>query len=106
MRVKLHAYHWITITEVYNQVHATDASTPITVERDCFRLFSSWKRRKTGGGGVLSPVLFCLYIDGLLVALSKDGVGCFVGDNFVGVLAYADDIVLLAPSCQPQVRCV
>jgi len=27
-------------------------------------------------GGVLSPVLFCLYTDGLLVALSKAGVGC------------------------------
>ena len=49
-------------------------------------------------GGVLSPVLFCLYIDGLLVALSKAGVGCFIGNNFVGALAYADDIVLLAPS--------
>jgi len=49
-------------------------------------------------GGVLSPVLFCLYIDGLLVALSNAGVGCYIGDNFVGALAYADDIVLLAPS--------
>lgn len=49
-------------------------------------------------GGVLSPVLFCLYIDGLLVALSKAGYGCFIGTNFVGALAYADDIVLLAPS--------
>lgn len=49
-------------------------------------------------GGVLSPVLFCLYIDGLLVALSRAGVGCFVGSNFVGALAYADDIVLLAPT--------
>ena len=49
-------------------------------------------------GGVLSPVLFCLYIDGLLVALSKAGIGCFIGSNFVGALAYADDIVLLAPT--------
>jgi hypothetical protein len=49
-------------------------------------------------GGVLSPVLFCLYVDGLLVALSNAGVGCFIGDYFVGALAYADDIVLLAPS--------
>ena len=47
-------------------------------------------------GGVLSPVLFCLYIDGLLVALSRAGVGCFIGSNFVGALAYSDDIVLLA----------
>ena len=49
-------------------------------------------------GSVLSPVLFCLYIDGLLVALSKSRIGCFIGSNFVGALAYADDIVLLAPS--------
>jgi len=45
-------------------------------------------------GGVLSPILFCLYIDGLLVALSTAGVGCFMGSNFVDALAYADDIVL------------
>jgi hypothetical protein len=42
--------------------------------------------------GVLSPVSFCRYIDGLLTALSQAGVGCFVGDHFIGALAYADDI--------------
>jgi len=49
-------------------------------------------------GGVLSPVLFCLYVDGLLVKVSKADIGCFCGSNFVGALAYADDIVLLAPT--------
>ena len=49
-------------------------------------------------GGVLSPVLFCVYIDDLLLALSKSGVGCYIGSNFVGALAYADDIVLIAPT--------
>ena len=49
-------------------------------------------------GGVLSPVLYCLYIDGLLQRLSRAGVGCVIGNNYVGVLAYADDIVLLAPT--------
>jgi len=28
----------------------------------------------------------------------KAGIGCFIGSKFVGALAYADDIVLLAPS--------
>ena len=28
-------------------------------------------------GGVISPVLFCIYIDGLLQLLSKSKVGCF-----------------------------
>ena len=49
-------------------------------------------------GGVSSPVLFCLYIDDLLLTLSKSGVGCFIGKNFVGALAYADDIILVAPT--------
>jgi len=32
------------------------------------------------------------------VKLSKAGIGCFVGSHFVGTLAYANDIVLLAPT--------
>jgi hypothetical protein len=49
-------------------------------------------------GAVLSPVLFCVYVDNLLVALSNAGVGCFIGSTFVGALAYADDIVITAPT--------
>jgi len=49
-------------------------------------------------GGVLSPVLYLLYTDGLLVKLSNAGVGCYFGSFFVGALAYADDLVLLAPT--------
>lgn len=49
-------------------------------------------------GGIVSPVLFCVYIDGLLQSLANLGVGCFMGDVFVGILAYADDIVLIAPT--------
>ena len=49
-------------------------------------------------GGILSPFLFCVYIDGLLQRLKESRVGCFVGSNFLGALAYADDITLLAPT--------
>ena len=49
-------------------------------------------------GGVISPVLFCIYLDDLLLRLAASGVGCFIGLNYVGALAYADDIVLLAPN--------
>ena len=49
-------------------------------------------------GGVISPVLFCIYIDKLLLQLSKSGLGCFIGQVFLGALAYADDVVLLAPT--------
>ena len=49
-------------------------------------------------GGVLSPILFSLYIDDLLMELAESGVVCHWDGLFVGALAYADDLTLLAPS--------
>ena len=51
-------------------------------------------------GGMLSPILFTVYIDDLLFELEKNGVaiGCYWNHHFVGVVCYADDIALLAPS--------
>ena len=49
-------------------------------------------------GGVLSPFLFAVYLDGLLDELSASGVGCYWRWMFAGVFCYADDIALLAPS--------
>ena len=56
-------------------------------------------------GGVLSPVLFAVYLDGLLEELSESGVGCYWGHMFAGALCYADDLVLLAP-CASAPRCM
>jgi len=44
-------------------------------------------------GAVLSPILYCGYVDGMLLILSKAGVA-----RFIGVHTYADDLVLLAPT--------
>jgi hypothetical protein len=49
-------------------------------------------------GGVLSPVLFTLYIDKLLNNLKTSCLGCHIGSNYAGALSYADDIVVMAPS--------
>ena len=49
-------------------------------------------------GGVLPPILFTLYIDDLLKELSHSNVGCYWDNVFVGALAYAGDLTLLAPS--------
>jgi len=49
-------------------------------------------------GGVLSPLLFSLYLDNLLADLSSVGIGCHYIGMFVGAQAYADDLTLLAPS--------
>ena len=46
----------------------------------------------------MSPFLFSRYIGKLLGAVSSSGIGCFIGTQCVNILAYADDLVLLAPS--------
>ncbi len=49
-------------------------------------------------GGVLSSLLFAVYIDGLLIRLEETGVGCHMSIRFIGALAFADDLNLLAPT--------
>ena len=49
-------------------------------------------------GGVLSPILFNVYMDILLRKLQASGMGCYVGNRFAGALCYADDIMLLTPT--------
>jgi hypothetical protein len=49
-------------------------------------------------GGILSPILFCVYIDGLISRLNEAKIGCFMGKDFVGVFVYADDVTVIAPT--------
>ena len=49
-------------------------------------------------GGVMSPLLFTIYIDVLLCRLRNSGYGCHIGNMFCGALGYADDVILLAPT--------
>ena len=49
-------------------------------------------------GGVLSPLLFNIYVDVLREHLAESGQGCHVSKMFRGCLAYADGVVLLSPT--------
>jgi hypothetical protein len=67
-------------------------------------------------GGVLSPVLFALYVDDLIDKLKLLSYGCFVRFVNFNVLMYADDILLIAPtvnalqllvtSCELTLKCL
>ena len=49
-------------------------------------------------GSVLSPLLFNLYINDLLLSILGSGQGCSLGSARMGIIGYADDLVLLSPA--------
>jgi len=49
-------------------------------------------------GGILSPILFNIYIDVIINALEISDNGCHIGQTYVGCVVYADDIILLSAS--------
>ena len=49
-------------------------------------------------GGVLSPILFCMYVDDALSKLNDTDLGCCIRGFFINAIMYADDILLLSSS--------
>ena len=47
---------------------------------------------------LLSPFLLSVYIADLIDKVVQSKIDCNIGGLFVNILAYADDIVILAPS--------
>ena len=52
----------------------------------------------TRQGSIASPVLWAVYWDMLIKELRGMGLGAYVAWVFMGVAAYADDLVLIAPT--------
>ncbi len=55
-------------------------------------------RSGTRQGGVLSPLLFSLFIDDILVQLEELNCGCHINNICVNSFCYADDLILIALS--------
>ena len=49
-------------------------------------------------GGILSPVLFAVYVKSLLEKLQNGGTGYHLGRLFMGALMYKDYLVLVSGS--------
>ena len=67
------------------------------VKWNCSLSFSFSVKSGVRQGGVLSPHLFAIYVDELILALRKLQVGCHIVNLFLACFVYADDICLLAP---------
>ena len=57
-------------------------------------------------GGILSPLFFNVYMDGLSDILCKTECGCTMGGRMINHLMYADDVVLLSPSAKGLQRLI
>ena len=62
--------------------------------------FSEWFEVTAGvrQGGVLSPDLYCIYVDELLTKLKRLNKGCYFFNRFAAAFFYADDMCILSPS--------
>ena len=58
---------------------------------DSFRISNGTRQ-----GSVASPTFWAIYLNPLLEELRACGVGCYIAGVFMGVVAYADDILLHA----------
>ena len=52
----------------------------------------------TKQGGIISPLIFAMYMDELVVRLRKRGIGCHYIYLFIACILYADDLCLMAPT--------
>ena len=57
-------------------------------------------------GGILSPLFFNMYMDGLSDILCRTECGCTMGGRMLNHIMYADDLVLLSPSAKGLQRLV
>ena len=49
-------------------------------------------------GGIISPILFNIYMDDLSMHLNSSGIGGYLGTAFINHLCYADDLCLISLS--------
>ena len=60
---------------------------------DSFRIMNGVRQ-----GGCLSSLLFAYYINQVIVEIKNTGIGCKLLNETTNIIAFADDIILLAPT--------
>ena len=50
-------------------------------------------------GSSLSPSLFNVFINKFIVELKNEDIGCKLCGNYVDIIMYADDLLLLSATC-------
>lgn len=80
---------------MYSYIHQTVYVRWSGVKSEAFSVNNGVRQ-----GAVASPTYFNVYIDELFNILRRSGLGCMINNFYYGMLGYADDCSLLAPSRQ------
>ena len=80
---------WRVLKDFYRKTSVT-----IRINGKFTKEFQSVKGVKQGG--VLSPILFSLFINEMITEIKKSSLGTKLKDTLIAILFYADDIVLIA----------
>ena len=89
----LDEHHWAALYNYYNNTYIQ-----VRLEQGNSKPISTTIGVKQGGP--LSPKLFAIYTDELLDKLMDCGHLCYLGTQCTGIIAYADDTVILSTSQQ------
>ena len=64
----------------------------------CVRWSNSTSPDGVKQGGIISPILFNIYMDDLSMHLNSCGIGGYLGTAFINHLCYADNLCLISLS--------
>ena len=83
---------------IYNSIKSVYKHTTSTIKIN--NKLTEWFNCNSGvaQGNNLSPTIFAAFVNDLVTEINDLGIGVQVGDLFVSMLLYADDIVLIANS--------
>ena len=81
---------WRVLSNMYNNVQS-QVKFEITITTDFFDIEEGVKQ-----GCVLSPILFCIFINNLAKMIRDASLGVRICDIQIGSLFWADDVVLIA----------
>lgn len=79
---------WLLINKYYESMNSE-----VAWEGETSNLFPI--KQGVRQGGILSPLLYIIYIDGLIKTMRKTTLGVTTNGSYVGILAFADDICLM-----------